>query len=36
MNLNKNQKYDIENHGIHYVEWTDAMKNEKKRTLRYF
>ena len=30
MNLNINQKYDIENPGIRWVEWTDATKMKKK------
>ena len=29
MNLNINQKYDIENPGIRWVEWTDAIKMKK-------
>ena len=28
MNLNNNQKYDIENPGIRCVEWTDAIKKK--------
>ena len=30
MNLNNNQKLDIENPGIRCVEWTDAIKMKKR------
>ena len=30
MNLNNNQKFDIENPAVRCVEWTDAIKMKKE------